>query len=405
MQSESNGGNSNEISVLVVDDSLVFRRFLRDIFEDCDDVTIVGEAQNGIEALELLMKTRPDVILLDMEMPLMDGMTALQHLMIHLPTPTIMFSSLTREGTARCFDAMKNGAIDFVSKDFIFQEEKKKIHRQLVAEKVRKAAKVHIKSREPVFTANGSLPERRRSVVFCEECGNKEIVIGKVSQPAESVRCSNCGDMIEFAASSQTRRNTFISIVGGGEGSFYNLLEIIPQLEPQMGGALIAVIHGPVHHVDAFTEYLDSISPMEVLRVREGVSLEGGNCYLASGHDYMRIEQHGARLTLHRLQKVDSGTGPLDVLMASVSGIYKNKVAGVILSGEEQDGEKGMNFLLRNGGTGLILDPASCLCKSMGQEIAKQCNLHSKTGVDALVEKIKQLHHSAESDTAIEYSH
>jgi two-component system chemotaxis response regulator CheB len=113
---------SRKISVLIADDSLVFRRYLRDIFENTIGIEIVGEARNGIEALELVLKQSPDVLLLDLEMPVMDGMTALQHLMIHCPTPTIMFSSLTSEGTARCFDTLKNGAVDFVCKDVLFQE-------------------------------------------------------------------------------------------------------------------------------------------------------------------------------------------------------------------------------------------------------------------------------------------
>jgi two-component system, chemotaxis family, protein-glutamate methylesterase/glutaminase len=101
-----------QISILIVDDSLDFRKFLKDIFENCQDIVIVGEAQNGIEALDMVLKTSPSVILLDLEMPLMDGMTALQHLMIHRPTPTIMFSSLTEKGTARSFDTLKNGAVE-----------------------------------------------------------------------------------------------------------------------------------------------------------------------------------------------------------------------------------------------------------------------------------------------------
>ena len=403
MQTESNEAISTGISVLVVDDSLVFRRFLRDIFEESNGVAIIGEARNGVEALDLLLKTTPDVILLDMEMPLMDGMTALQHLMIHRPKPVLMFSSLTREGTARCYDALKNGAVDFVCKDFIFHEEKKGIHRQLVIDKVRKAAEVKIKSREPVIAAEGSAVSshgKDHRIVFCEECGNKEFVAFKGSQSAESVACSNCGDLIEFADTLHYRRSTFLTVVGGGEGSFQNLLEIIPSLDADTGGSLIVVIHAPAAHVDAFAEYLDAISPMEILRVREGVSIEGGNCYLASDHDYMSVEPHGGRLTLHRLQQIEPGTGPLDVLMASVSSLYKRRAAAVILSGEEREGRIGMGVLLRNGGTGLVLEPSFCLCKSMATEIMEKCDLHPVDGIDALIGEIKKLHNSDGDESA-----
>ena len=334
MQSKYNGNNSSNISVLVVDDSLVFRRFLRDIFDDCRDINIVGEAQNGIEALDLLLKTDPDVILLDVEMPVMDGMTALQHLMIHRPTPTIMFSSLTDEGTARCFDTMKNGAVDFVCKDFIFQETKLMDHRQLVLEKVRDAAQVKIQSREPVstgFHSSGSLPAEEQRIVFCEDCGHKESVSLKRTHFSENIICSNCGDLIELVTNTRDRQNSFVTVIGGGGGSFSNLLEIIPKLESEMGGPVIGIVHGNVQHVNAFSEYLDAISSMKVLRAREGQSIDGGNCYLASGKDYMSIKLSHGRPVLQRLQENIPGTGPLDVLMASVSAIYKKKTAGVIL--------------------------------------------------------------------------
>jgi len=136
MEFEDTSEAARVVSVLIVDDSLVFRRFIGDIFAEFKNIRIVGEAQNGIEALDMVLKRSPDVILLDMEMPLMDGMTALQHLMIHRPIPTIMFSSLTEEGTARCFDTLKNGAVDFVSKDFIFQKNHLAEHKKELLEKV-----------------------------------------------------------------------------------------------------------------------------------------------------------------------------------------------------------------------------------------------------------------------------
>lgn len=402
MQKKCNADNSSKVSLLVVDDSLVFRRFLRDIFEDCGDIDIVGEAQNGIEALDLILKTTPDVILLDVEMPVMDGMTALQHLMIHRPTPTIMFSSLTEEGTARCFDTMKNGAVDFVCKDFIFQENKLLDHRQLVLEKVRRAARVKLQSREPVsteFYSSGSSGDEEQRIVFCEDCGHKESVTLKSSRLTGNIVCSNCGDLIELAVNSQDRQNSYVTVIGGGEGSFSNLLEIIPKLESEMGGAVIGIIHGNVQHVNGFSEYLDAISSMKVLRAREGQSIDGGNCYLASGKDFINVKLSHGRPVLQRLQENIQGAGPLDVLMASVSAIYKKKTAGVILSGEVQDGENGMNILLRNGGTECVLDLNSCLCKTMGKSIMSECNILSTVSIDQLVKRIKGLHYGAKKTT------
>ncbi len=393
-----------KISILVVDDSLVFRRFICDIVEDCEDIEIVGEAENGIVALDMVLKTKPDVILLDVEMPLMDGMTALQHLMIHRPTPTIMFSSLTNEGTARCFDTMKNGAVDFICKDFIFHENNQHSHKKLLTDKVRRAAGVVIKAKEPVSTPSPASKNNQKAdqrVVFCEECGQQEVVtLNRKSNVGNSVICTHCGDIIDLTLSARKkfRRNTFITVIGGGEGSFANLLHIIPQLKPEMGGAIIIVIHAVTEHLNNFTEYLDAISEMEVIRARNGITIEGGNCYIASGQDYMRLKPYTAQLTLQKMQKESSDEGAIDALFTSASIIMKNRLAGVILSGLENEGDRGLGALIENEGVPVMLNPDECYCKQMSQRILAKCHIPETCNSLELVEKIKTLHYNAKTE-------
>lgn len=384
--------------ILIVDDSLVFRRFLRDLLEDCPEFSIVGEAQNGIEALDILLKTQPAVILLDLEMPLMDGMTALQHLMIHRPTPTIMFSSLTENGTARCFDTLKNGAVDFLYKDFIFQKKTLRSHKHILIDKVRNAAALTVKAREPVSAhAPADAADEVRRVVFCEECGGREIVACSKASPIPSIICSHCGDSIELTVSphSQFRRNTFVTVIGGGEGCFSNLLEIIPRLNPEMGGALIAVIHQDPEHVNSFAEYLGAISAMKVIRAREGVSVEGGACYIVSGQEYMGLKPFSTQLTLQRLPKTGISGGPLDILMASVSTIFKKRASGIIVSGEVHDGDKGIAILSKNGGIPVILDGRECFCKGMARHVMNTCAIPRAYSSEKVAEIIRKLHYRA----------
>jgi len=385
------------ITVLIVDDSLVFRKFLGDIFDDCEDITIVGEAKNGIETLDMVLKTEPDVILLDMEMPLMDGMTALQHLMIHRPTPTIMFSSLTEKGTARCFDTMKNGAIDFICKDFIFQKSSLLTYKKLLVDKVRNAAFLKIKEKEPAFTIPtkvNSGPDIEQRVVFCEECGNRVIITAQKTQSILNTTCSQCGDTIDLKSSaySQYRRNNFISVLGGGEGSFLNLLQIVPQLQGDMGGSLIAVIHQELEHVNGFAEYLNAISAMKVIRGRDGMSIEAGNCYIISGSDFMSIKPFGAQVTLEKVPRGSSIGGPLDILLASVGTAFKKRAAGIILSGNESDGDKGMSILIKNGGMQAILNEDQCYYNNMGRQVAEKCSLSKTIALDHIVEEIRKMH-------------
>lgn len=404
MEFEDTSAGARKVSVLIVDDSLVFRRFIGDIFADFKNIRIVGEAQNGIDALDMVLKTSPDVILLDMEMPLMDGMTALQHLMIHRPIPTIMFSSLTEEGTARCFDTLKNGAVDFVSKDFIFQKNHLAEHKKELLEKVYKAAALKIIARDPIAskppTKTHVVPEVVQRVVFCEDCGSREAVTidyGKVSQ---TITCSQCGDIIEVSISSnkQYKRNSFISVLGGGKGCFSNLLNIIPQMQPDMGGAILVIIHEQVEFVDNFTKYLNAISAMNVVRVREGINIEGGSCYVFSGEDYMSIKPYSAQLTLQRIEKGSVKGGPIDIVMASVGMLFKKKASAIILSGDVTDGDKGMAIILKYGGGFGVLDPSECYCKKLSQHVLSRLDLTQTLTLAAISERIKKNHYERKYD-------
>ena len=404
MEFENSTEGTRKVSVLIVDDSLVFRRFIGDIFAEFKNIHIVGEAQNGIEALEMVLKTTPDVILLDMEMPLMDGMTALQHLMIHRPIPTIMFSSLTEEGTARCFDTLKNGAVDFISKDFIFQKNQLAEHKKELLERVYKAAQLKIKPRDPIVSTSKpkvqEVVEVVQRVVFCEECGSRTTVTIDPNQIAQSTECSSCGDIIELGVSSneQYRRNSFITVLGGGKGCFSNLLSIIPQMQPDMGGAVLVIIHEDVNYVDNFTEYLDAISSMKVVRVKEGLNIEGGSCYVFSGEDYMSIKPYSAQLTLQRVEKGSVKGGPIDIVMASVGTMFKQKASGIILSGDVVDGDRGMAIMLKYGGKLGVLDPMECYCKTLSQHILSALDLTKTLTLGAISDRIIKNHYEGKYD-------
>lgn len=401
MQPEIESKPSAEISILIVDDSLVFRKFLEDIFNDCDDLVVVGEAQNGIEALDMILKKDPDVILLDMEMPLMDGMTALQHLMIHRPIPTIMFSSLTESGTARCFDTLKNGAVDFVCKDFIFQKSSLLTYKKLIIDKVKRAAAVCLKAKEPAFTPPGSADEAQREqrVVFCEECGNRQVISVIKSQTVKDITCSGCGDTIELSPAKPLpdELNNCLSVFAGGEGSFFNLLQIVPQLNDNMCGAIIAVIHQNVDHVNNFAEYLDAISAIKVIRARDGVNIESGTCYIASGADFMNLKPYNGQLSLQKVPKASVKGGPVDILLASVSTVFKKRAAGIILSGDENDGDKGMAILLSNGGMPAVLNDEECYYRNMGRQVFEKCKLTKTDSLERLIEMIKSTHYKTKN--------
>lgn len=385
------------IRLLIVDDSLVFRRVLKDIFERTNTVKVIGEATNGIEALDMVLKNDPDVIIMDMEMPLMDGMTSLQHLMIHKPTPTIMFSSLTQEGTARSFDAIKNGAVDFVCKDSFFQQQDLSSFQKEIVYKVIYASKMMVRSVEPIFTNKDDIPPtpvKPSDIIFCEDCGSRNIIEPEQRASGEDLRCKQCGDLLEVNLINKYKRINYLTIIGSGLGGYTNLLRIIPNVPQDIGGAIIIILYADSSHVDAFTEYLDAVSNIKVQRMVDGMNLEGGNCYIASAHENVYMKPYSAQYTIRRTKAIP-GYGPVDLIMNSISSVFKNKVAGMILSGSELDGEKGINSIKKNEGLSAVLNSANCLCKEMGENILRKCMVDKIIDEKDLADFIIKLHESA----------
>ncbi|MDX9894497.1 MAG: chemotaxis protein CheB [Desulfofustis sp.] len=388
------------IRLLVVDDSLVFRRVLRGIFDQTKSVRIIGEAANGIEALDLVLKLNPDVIIMDMEMPLMDGMTALQHLMIHKPTPTIMFSSLTQEGTARSFDAIKNGAVDFVCKDAIFHGPDQLGFQKDIVHRVLYASKVLVRSVEPIFAAKDAIPPipvKPSDIIFCEECGTRNIIDSDQRREQTELRCRQCGDLLEVNLINKYRRLSCLSVIGAGRGGFSNLLRIIPQLPEDMGGAVLVVVHAEATWADAFADYLDAVSSIKVVRMSEGLPVEGGACYVCAASDYFCVKPASAQFAV-RKSKAKPGYGPFDLLMHSVAAVFKNRVTGVILSGSELDGEKGINAIKQQGGSSIALNSASCLCKEMGENVLRKCLVDKILDEKDVAGSLSQFHELANSE-------
>lgn len=394
------GSLPKQISVLIVDDSLIFRKLLREIFERTKSIKIIGEAANGIEALDLVLKLNPDVIIMDMEMPLMDGMTSLQHLMIHKPTPTIMVSSLTQEGTARGFDALKNGAVDFVCKDSFFQKKEIGSFDQEIVYKVLYASKVMVKPVEPAFTSKDDIPRaevKPSDIIFCEECGARNILEAGQKNLLNEIKCSQCGDLLEINLINKYKRINFITVIGSGLGGYSNLLRIIPQLPDDISGAIVVVLYADGVHVDAFTDYLNAVSNIKVHRMVDGLNIEGGNCYIASSFDNVYMKPYSAQYTIRKTEPV-TGYGPIDLLMNSITSVFKDKVAGFVFSGVEPDGEKGINAIKNNDGFSIVLNSGNCLCKEMGENILRKCVVDKIVDENDAAGFIIDLHQAANSE-------
>lgn len=320
--------------LLIVDDSKIMRKFISSIFAEDDTIEVVGEAANGTEALRLLQSAKPDVITLDVQMPIMDGLTTLKTMMIHMPTPTIMFSAFTQEGSKQAFNAFKYGAVDIISKP----TKNDNTDIQDTADEI--AAKVHLASR-------------------VQTDGVQYIRLGRLNDKSHP---------------SHDRQPDNLVAIGASEGGYSTLLKIIPHLSPDQRAAYLVVLYAPIDHIDAFTSYLNNHSNIEVKRAQNGEVIKAGTCYLASGYEYLTVHNEKGRTALH-VRKAPFATirGSINMLMFSVADLMADKSVGVILTGAGNDGQEGMEELQRVGGAVLVQTPTNCLHKEMPEAALAAC--------------------------------
>jgi len=391
IKTSTTASQSSRIKVLIADDSWVFRKILRDIFKRMQHIELIDDAANGIEALELIIKFRPDVFLLDMEMPLMDGITTLQHLMIHTPTPTIVFSSLSQAGTARSFDALKYGAVDFIAKSSFFKGNDMAADNELLIKKVMQAAAISVKSINPMQ----SIPKKENCgthLVFCEECGARNVIELLVHSMNDSVSCSHCGDEIKVTADERYRRFSHVTVMGAGEGGYVNLLKIIPFLSAEMNGAVVVLIHDEPENVSSFVEYLASISSIKVVHGQDGLTVEGGACYIFSGAERVIFSPYsGSYVFRITSDPILLKQRAINALLMSLAPLLKERLTGVILSGSENDGIKGMEAVLQHQGNIISLDVARCFSKGMNAKLVRRFPdtiISDEPGIIELIESL-----------------
>ena len=337
-QGDSAGAKAPEkvLNVLVVDDSRLIRKVLREIIESDDHLRVCGEAENGKKALELIASEPPDVITLDINMPIMDGLTTLKHIMINHPIPTVMISALTQEGARETFDSLKYGAIDFLPKPSQVKGADLKSQREEIIRKIKLVTDVQIESVKYL---------RRPTKEKAESCNEQ--------MPCESV-----------------------VVIGVAEGGYGALLNVIPRLNKDTPAAYIAVMHQAPNHIDGFAKYLDQCSQLFVRRAIDGQVLEGGHCYLSADTEYFSVAREAAQIRLKLDSALDGKEAEaINMLMRSASDEMHEHTAGVILTGTGTDGIDGLGHILENRGTAFVQDPRSCLFKETPTKAEERYNL------------------------------
>ncbi|MFO8083185.1 MAG: chemotaxis protein CheB [Desulfobacterales bacterium] len=327
---------TGNFKILVVDDSPIIRKAIRDILESSNKLRVASEAANGVEALRLIPRIDPDVVTMDINMPAMDGLTTLKHMMIRHPKPTVMISTLSREGASITFEALKFGAVDFIAKPSRRTGKQLEKHKEDIVRKVMMAARMKIGEIRYLRSPGGAH--------FNHEA-------------------------------TKTPLNRVLTI-GASEGGYSALLKIVPLLRPDIPAAVLVVLYtSEPAYVDAFVRYLDAHSFISVKRASNRERLMGGTCYMVSGNEYLTFENHNGKMFI-RLNPAPfpNRRGAVNMMMMSAAEKFGPNAVGAVLSGAGDDGVEGLREILRQGGAGLVQDPVTCLCKDMALSVLK--NLH-----------------------------
>ncbi|MCB2250783.1 chemotaxis response regulator protein-glutamate methylesterase [Pseudomonas chlororaphis] len=351
------------VKVLVVDDSGFFRRRVSEILSADINIQVVGTATNGKEAIDQALALKPDVITMDYEMPMMDGITAVRHIMQRCPTPVLMFSSLTHEGARVTLDALDAGAVDFLPKNFEDISRNPEKVKQLLCEKV------HSISRSNRRFSSYSAPAPQPAVAPAPAPSSSSSFSGSLpARPAPApapVRSSAAG-----SSSAPKRKAYKLVAIGTSTGGPVALQRVLTQLPANFPAPIVLIQHMPAAFTKAFAERLDKLCRISVKEAEDGDILRPGLALLAPGGKQMMIDGRGAVKILPGDERLNYKPC-VDITFGSAAKSYGDKVLAVVLTGMGADGREGARLLKQGGSAVWAQDEASCVIYGMPMAIVK----------------------------------
>jgi len=320
---------SGRIRVLVVDDSALMRKLIPRLLENDPSVEVVGTAMDGAIALRKIEELRPDVLTLDLEMPLMDGIATLRAIMRARRVPVIVFSAHSRRGANLTFKALGLGAVDFVTKPAEATREALGEAAHELAEKIKAAAGSQLPNLPPA-----DLPDT------------------PLVKPPE-------GDVRPAPA-----RIIAVGVSTGGPGA---LQRVIPQLPADFPGCILIVQHMPEGFTDMFARRLNECSAIRVQEAHSGDYLAAGHAFVCPGNRHLTVKRMvvGDMVVLRDTERVNGHRPSADVLLSSVAQEFGPSAAGVIMTGMGEDGVEGLGKIRDAGGITIAQSRESCVVDSM----------------------------------------
>ncbi|MCF8174097.1 MAG: chemotaxis response regulator protein-glutamate methylesterase [Burkholderiaceae bacterium] len=336
----------NKIKVMIVDDSAVVRQVNRETLEREPDIEVIGAAADPLYALEKMKIQWPDVLVIDIEMPRMDGLTFLKKIMAEHPTPTIICSSLAEKGASATIDALAAGALSIITKPKLGVKQFLQDAGNDLAMAVRAAARANMRRVSPGATRHTSPPPKLT---------------------ADAVLAAQVASTRAMADTTDR-----VVAIGTSTGGTQALEAVLTRL-PNVGSGIVIVQHMPEKFTAMFAARLNGLCKLEVREAQNGDRVMPGRALIAPGGRHMMLRRSGAQYY------VEVADGPLvnrhkpsvDVLFRSVAQIAGRNALGVIMTGMGDDGARGMKEMHDAGAKTVAEDESTCVVFGMPKEAIK----------------------------------
>jgi len=356
------------VSVLVVDDSAFFRKRLTEILTASGQIRVVGAASNGREGVELAARLRPDVITMDYEMPVMNGISAVRAIMENHPVPVLMFSSLTYEGARVTLDALEAGAVDFLPKNFEEIARSSSELQKILIDRVLDVARSRPGSRPAA--APVPVPESRQRPATASATARPRPVVRP--EPATAPAPAPVATPRRPVRRGAGKHYSVVGI-GTSTGGPVALQRVLTALPASFPAPLVLVQHMPASFTPAFAERLNKLCQIEVRQAEDGDLLRPGLALLAPGGRQMMIENRGGQARARILPGDErlNYKPSVDVTFGSLARSFPGKTLGVILTGMGADGREGCRMMKQSGSDVWSQDEKTSVIYGMPMAVAR----------------------------------
>lgn len=335
-----------QVSVLVADDSAFMRKVISDLIASDPGITVTGTARDGSDCIQKARSIRPDVITLDVEMPVMDGLTALPVLTSELGIPVVMLSSLTQAGAEVTLRALSLGAVDFIPKPSGAISLDIAVVRDELITKIKAAAAI---------TAG-----RVRTLASDLRTAPRTTGIG-----AQAGAGAGAGAGARARAGAKARK---VVVIGTSTGGPRALTQVVPWLPPNLPAGVLIVQHMPAGFTRSLAERLNDTSKIRVAEAQGGEVISEGEALIAAGGRHMVVGSDGT-LTLDDSPPLHGVKPAVDITMNSAVDLFGRKMVGVIMTGMGSDGADAMVRVKRAGGKTIAEHESTCVVYGMPKSV------------------------------------